>query len=414
MTTLDTILIKLGLTFKEGISASELYKATSVSWRLSESKLKSGDFKYYCAVFRNQIKEVYEITGYEKDLNPENIGRIILKGRVAEDVIRSKLLNIYVGDIHTSSGNPIKYTNIEKLLELTSDNEIGKNISNQSFFHDDLFLSEALQEKIVRLLKYKKNIIFQGPPGVGKTYLAKKLLQKWFSATPEQLLFLQFHQSYSYEDFIEGYRPDENGHFKLTNGLFKDFIMKVVGNPEYVFFVLIDEINRGNLSKIFGELLMLIEHNKRGEKLQLAYSKNEFTIPDNVYFIGTMNTADRSLTALDFAFRRRFSFINIEPAFKGESLIKFKNYMDLNGISEGTTTRIVQNITEANEIIAYDYKLGKGFEIGHSYFTNFTNLGDELEWYQNIIEFELIPLIEEYFYDDEAKMAKIIEVLMNE
>lgn len=414
---MDTILIKVGHSYKEGISEEELFQATSSSWKLSESKLESGEYKYYCAVYQNKIKEVYEINGYKKDTRHDRIGRYILKGKIADESLRSQLLNLNIGNIHTSSGNPIKYTSMNELLEnfRNIDEKDGEEdqVDNQ-FFDDDLFLSEAMQEKIVGLLKYKKNVILQGPPGVGKTYLAKKLLEKWFRTKSDQILQVQFHQSYSYEDFIEGYRPNQEGSFELQPGLFRQFVNKALADRGRAYFVIIDEINRGNLSKIFGELFMLIEHDKRGENLQLAYSKQKFTVPDNIYFIGTMNTADRSLTNLDFALRRRFSFIYIEPAFKGEAFSTFSDFIGSHGVSSVMIDRIARNVIQVNETISTDYRLGRGFEIGHAYFTNFNHFKDEQEWYENIIEFELIPLIEEYYFDDETKCKELKEVLSND
>ena len=177
----------------------------------------------------------------------------------------------------------------------------------------DVFTTKEDFLKTVSLLNHKKNIILQGPPGVGKTFIAKKIAYGLMEDYDDSKIeMIQFHQSYSYEDFIQGYRPDEDS-FKLVNGVFYSFCEKAKSDPDNKYFFVIDEINRGNLSKIFGELMMLIEADKRGpnNQIPLTYSKQDerFYVPKNVYLIGTMNTADRSLSIVDYALRRRFSFI---------------------------------------------------------------------------------------------------------
>lgn len=408
----DTLLIKVNKSYHKDMSEDELYQATSVSWVISENKLRSGTFRYYCAVYQNEIIEVYALHDYEKDPRPDREDRrFILKGEKAEDSLRTQLLGKNVGHIHTSTGNPIKGASMVDLLRITGGEAGGDEATTDETLCDDLFMDQATQQKIVRQLRYKKNVILQGPPGVGKTFAVKRLLRKWFSAGSNQILSLQFHQSYSYEDFIEGYRPNKEGHFQLQPGVFQAFVNCAKIDPERDYFVLVDEINRGNLSKIFGELFMLIEQDKRGDKIKLAYSKEDFFIPYNLYLIGTMNTADRSLSHLDYAIRRRFAFIYLSPAFQGESLNRFKDYLSAGGISGELVQRIVQNIGEVNDWIRNDPQLGKGFEIGHAYFTNLTHDASEEEWYSDIVEFELLPLLEEYYYDDTTKLVQLEEVL---
>ena len=173
-------------------------------------------------------------------------------------------------------------------------------------------MNEQDYKTLVNVLKMKKNIILQGAPGVGKTFTAKRLAYSIIGAkNPDRVQMLQFHQSYSYEDFIEGYRPTENG-FTIKKGSFYKFCKLAEDDDENDYFFIIDEINRGNLSKIFGELFMLIEKDKRGIELQLLYSDENFSVPANVYIIGMMNTADRSLAMLDYALRRRFSFFTMK------------------------------------------------------------------------------------------------------
>ena len=210
---------------------------------------------------------------------------------------------------------------------------------------------------------------------------------------------IQFHQSYSYEDFIQGYRPSSES-FELRNGVFYDICNRAKNDITKPYFLIIDEINRGNLSKIFGELMMLIEADKRGEKnkIRLTYSpSNEsFFVPDNLYVIGTMNTADRSLTIVDYALRRRFAFIKMKPNY-GEY---FFNFLLKKGLSNEMISDIKNKMNNLNAKIAIDDSLGEGFEIGHSYFCSFKS-GDHKKWLNNVFKYEIIPLIEEYWFDDQ-------------
>ena len=261
-------------------------------------------------------------------------------------------------------------------------------------FLSEAFMSEEEHEHITRLLMTKKNIIFQGAPGVGKTFVAKRFAASIIGADdPKHIEFVQFHQSYSYEDFIGGYKPSGNG-FEYRNGVFYDFCLKARKDPQGKYFFIIDEINRGNLSKIFGELLMLIEADKREEEVRLAYTRESFVVPDNVYLIGMMNTADRSLAMIDYALRRRFSFVTMEPKFMND---KFKEMMARK--ADAKRDALVACVIRLNEAIRNDSGLGKGFEIGHSYFCGGLPPAD-------IVEFELIPLLEEYWYDASEKVGE--------
>ncbi len=281
---------------------------------------------------------------------------------------------------------------------------------------EDLFLSGDKFDRILSLLKRKKNIILQGPPGVGKTFVARRLAFALMKQKDEgRAPMIQFHQSYAYEDFIQGYRPDGKGGFFLKNGTFHTLCRRAERDLGRDYFLVIDEINRGNLSKIFGELMMLMEADKRGPDyaLQLAYAESieeTFHIPENLHLIGTMNTADRSLALVDYALRRRFAFITLEPEF---SSAKFREQLEKRGADGDLIDRIVKRMNALNQLIHDDsHNLGWGYRIGHSFFCPNGTLPDE-EWYEQVIEFEIAPLLREYWVDDESKAEAELEKLLS-
>lgn len=266
-------------------------------------------------------------------------------------------------------------------------------------FLSEVYMAEEDYERLKKVLRIKKNIVLQGAPGVGKTFVARRLAFSIMGVKDiERVMMLQFHQSYSYEDFIMGFRPSANG-FELRRGAFYNFCKKAEVDEDNDYFFIIDEINRGNLSKIFGELFMLIENDKRGLSLQLLYSDEKFSVPKNLYIIGMMNTADRSLAMLDYALRRRFAFFNIEPGFDTEGFIKYKN-----GLENEKLERLISCIKNLNEVILEDESLGEGFCIGHSYFCNLSPSTIDDEVLLGIVEYELIPLLKEYWFDEPTKL----------
>lgn len=263
----------------------------------------------------------------------------------------------------------------------------------------DVFMSEVEYDKLVSILRYKKNIVLQGAPGVGKTFAAKRLAFSMMGVKDiDRVMMIQFHQSYSYEDFIMGFRPSTEG-FELRRGAFYNFCKKAEIDGDNEYFFIIDEINRGNLSKIFGELFMLIENDKRGQSLQLLYSDEKFSIPRNIYIIGMMNTADRSLAMLDYALRRRFAFYELKPGFSTEGFIEYQNT-----INNEEFNKLVTCVVSLNEEIRNDESLGEGFCIGHSYFCNLSESTVNNQVISGIIEYELIPLLKEYWFDDPSKL----------
>lgn len=275
----------------------------------------------------------------------------------------------------------------------------------------DLFVEEQQFRRILASLALRKNLILQGPPGVGKTFIARKLawcLQGYKDSGRIQLV--QFHQSYAYEDFVQGYRPTEEGGFKLRNGVFYQFCKRAEQEPNKRFVFIIDEINRGNLSRIFGELLMLIESDKRGKEYEvvLANSQDEerFSVPENIYVLGLMNTADRSLAMVDYALRRRFAFETLNPAFGSR---KFREYLLEADVERELIDLIVERFLDLNDRIREDNDLGPGFQIGHSFFVP-EESADE-EWYATVIETQIAPLLHEYWFDRPDYVDSLVEQL---
>jgi MoxR-like ATPase len=295
------------------------------------------------------------------------------------------------------------YKKLEEMFDIEQ-SEITSDIEPTQYpeytvddYLSEVYMNEDQYNTLKNLMLRKKNLILMGAPGVGKTYAAERLAYSIIGAKDtSRVMTIQFHQSYSYEDFIMGYRPTEKG-FSLTKGPFYEFCKEAEPEDEQPYFFIIDEINRGNLSKIFGELLMLIESDKRGKELRLLYSDEQFSVPKNVYIIGMMNTADRSLAMIDYALRRRFAFFEFEPAFESEG---FKLYQE--NIANSSYDRLIDTVIALNKAIDEDASLGSGFRVGHSYFS--TDQEIDQEWLEELVEYELVPLLNEYWFDESSKI----------
>jgi 5-methylcytosine-specific restriction protein B len=279
-----------------------------------------------------------------------------------------------------------------------------------------LFMPRAEFEAALGVWRSKRNLILQGAPGVGKSFVARKLAYAIMGYNdPSRVRTIQFHQAYAYEDFVQGYRPNGTGGFTLKKGVFVEFCRRALADPNQSYVFIIDEINRGNLSKILGELMLLMESDKRSPEwaVKLAYgdkADERFFVPLNLYVLGMMNTADRSLAVVDYALRRRFAFRSIRPGFGEPS---FVSHLADRGISQTMILKIQSRMESLNDAIATDRSnLGPGFCIGHSFFSTPPPLEDmdvdektELEraWFLQVIDSEIIPLLEEDCFDDPGK-----------
>jgi MoxR-like ATPase len=298
------------------------------------------------------------------------------------------------------------YPDIPGLSKPADEVVLGKSVKyTRDHALADLFMPEAQLDRILRLLRRKKNLVLQGAPGTGKTFVARRIAYLLIEeADAARAPIIQFHQSMTYEDFVQGYRPDGSGGFAIRNGAFFDFCENARKQPGRPFVFIVDEINRGNVSKIFGELLMLLEHDKRDRKefaVRLAYSESHagtFSVPPNVFLIGTMNTADRSLSMVDYALRRRFAFVTLEPGFSSPL---FAKVLKDRGANDELVKEVRHRMTALNEMILNDTaSLGRGYQIGHSFFVPEPGQIVNPEWMEEIIECEIIPLLEEYWCDN--------------
>ena len=292
----------------------------------------------------------------------------------------------------------------EQILDLIREenpiqtNKVVNKYTKEDFLND-VYVTDTKYDRFVSVLKKKKNIILQGPPGVGKTFAAKRLAYSIMEEKDDDRIeFVQFHQNYSYEDFMLGYKPCENG-FEMKYGIFYQFCQKASNHPDKDYFFIIDEINRGNMSKIFGELLMLIEPDYRDNKIKLAYNGLDFSVPQNLHIIGMMNTADRSLALIDYALRRRFSFFTMEPGFETDG---FKKYQQK--LNSPVFDKLIDRVKDLNDEILKDDSLGSGFCIGHSYFCNLDTCTNEI--LLDIVDFDILPMLNEYWFDEPSKVER--------
>ena len=315
--------------------------------------------------------------------------------------------------------DPAQVKAIKRALEIVANHDKPTTpYTIDSILKDGCFLGRSELEQLLQRLNMKMNLILQGPPGTGKTWLAKRLAYALIGdKNPGRIRVVQFHPNLSYEDFVRGWRPTRAGNLDLTDGVFLQAIKSAIDDSSSAFVVVIEEINRGNPAQIFGELITLLEADKRkpGEAIELAYTEegdvSPVYIPDNLYVVGTMNIADRSLALVDLALRRRFAFATLEPKLDE----RWREWVISEcGLDDSLVDGIKDRMSELNDSIKKD--LGEQYCIGHSYVTPSAPLqSDETnEWFEQVVKTEIGPLLEEYWFDSPERAKEECRKLLQD
>lgn len=329
-----------------------------------------------------------------------------------EGVVRRQLNRLgftVTGKAGTSEGAPTDSAAVDDKADDRAGAETESGYSARDIMADGCFIPEAEVAQMIETLRTKKNLILQGPPGTGKTWLAKRLGYAIHKSRVEAqgLKVVQFHPSVSYEDFVRGYRPSKDAKLELTDGIFLEAVQQALEHPDRPMVLVIEEINRGNPAQIFGEMLTLLESTKRfpDDAIELAYRKHPgevVYIPENLYLIGTMNVADRSLALVDLALRRRFAFVTLTPRMEEG----WANWCrDKAGLGQDVVALVQARMRVVNQTIAEDRALGAQFQLGHSFVTPTQRVpeGQGRAWFRQVVMTEIHPLLAEYWFDQPEK-----------
>ena len=335
----------------------------------------------------------------------QRIGRLMLQRLTENTKYTPDQLNALIGieDSHSSASVDERRGNNDL-------DEADEHYTSADFL-DEVFLRPEDLEQMLGLLRRKKNLILQGAPGTGKTFAAKRLAYALMGQTDDSRVeVVQFHQSTAYEDVVVGLRPTAEGGFAAAEGVFARFCRRAAADPGRDYVFIIDEINRANISKAFGELLMLIEAEHRGEALRLPVSGELLSVPKRLHIIGMMNTADRGLALIDYALRRRFAFFEMRPALDHPGFLRH-----VEAVGSSRLEALVDVVRRLNQRIAEDEALGPGFQIGHSYLclpaAGPENPAGTDADVTSVVRYELEPLVREYWFDNPAAMDESIHEL---
>ncbi|MFB7145810.1 AAA family ATPase [Agrobacterium deltaense] len=421
----DRIAIKASYTRKRGlpfdnrgkvVSCMKIKAIGTITENLRDGKTVKVDWEVLDPP-REWLFYTYRVTVVEADSSDELARRLILfafaNGKQDYDFWINEVP--YFAKKYGSGGKAASLEEFFDDEELETEEEAAAPSYTIAQIADEgCFLTADTLAQLIARVESKKNLVLQGPPGTGKTWLAKRLAYALIGSkdpkvTRDRLRVVQFHPSLSYEDFVRGWRPSGEGKLKLTDGIFLEIVEAAKAEPDRPFVLVIEEINRGNPAQIFGELLTLLEDTKRSreEAMELAYrldADERVYIPRNLHVIGTMNIADRSLALVDLALRRRFAFIHLEPQLNG----LWKEWCTARcGLSAYVIELIEQRLNALNDEIGQDRSLGPQYRVGHSYVTPQPGaaIADGRAWFKDIVATEIIPLLEEYWFDAPDKVA---------